>query len=148
MKYLLDSNTVSDIYNTASTNHNPIINNLRAIKASDDIFISILSLYEFEYAFANSPTHKKNEIRSTIQQIQQNFIVLPLLSIAAEIFGGLKKSFKEMRNIKPENLKKHTIDLMIVASALNHQTVLVSADNIYKDIQLIKPQLKLENWTI
>ena len=146
MKYLLDSNTVSDIYNTASDNHNRIIQKLLALKENDDIFISILTLYEFEYAFANSPTHKKNEIRATTWQMQQDFIVLPLSSTAAEIFGDLKKSLKELRNIKPENLKKHTIDLIIAASALNHQTVLISDDKIYNDIQLIKSELILENW--
>jgi predicted nucleic acid-binding protein len=148
MKYLLDSNTVSDIYNPSSDNHNRFIKKILALKEGDDILISILTLYEFEYAFANSPAHKKNEIRATICQIQQDFIVLPLSPTAAEIFGDLKKLFKELRNIKQENLKKHTIDLMIAADTLNHRTVLVSADKIYQDIQLIKPELNLENWTI
>ena len=75
-------------------------------------------------------------------------IILPLSPTAAEIFGDLKKLLKELRNIKPENLKKHTIDLMIAADTLNHRTVLVNADKIYQDIQLIKPELNLENWTI
>jgi predicted nucleic acid-binding protein len=148
MKYLLDSNTVSDIYNPSSDNHNQVIRKLLALKENDDIFISILTLYEFEYAFANSPTQKKSEMRTTIQQIQQDFIVLPLSPTAAEIFGDLKKSFKELRNIKPENLKKHTIDLIIAACSLNHETVLISADKIYNDIQIIKPELNIENWTI
>jgi predicted nucleic acid-binding protein len=122
MKYLLDSNTVSDIYNPSSGNHNSVIKKLLALEESDDIFISVLTLYEFEYAFANSPAHKKAEIKATIQQIQQDLIVLPLSPTAAEIFGDLKKLFKELRKINPENLKKHTIDLMIAASALNHKT--------------------------
>jgi predicted nucleic acid-binding protein len=112
MKYLLDSNTVSDIYNPSAENHNRFIKKILALKENDDIFISILTLYEFEYAFANAPTQKKNEIRATIWQMQQDFIVLPLSPTAAEIFGDLKKLFKELRNIKSENLKKHTIDLM------------------------------------
>lgn len=148
MKYLLDSNTVSDIYNPSSDNHNQFIKKILALKESDDVFISILTIYEFEYAFSNSPIQKKNEIRATIWQIQQDFIVLPLSPTAAEIFGDLKKSFKELRNIKPENLKKHTVDLMIAADTLSHCAVLVSADKIYHDIQLIKPELNLENWTI
>jgi predicted nucleic acid-binding protein len=148
MKYLLDSNTVSDIYNPSAENHNRFIKKILALKENDDVFISILTLYEFEYAFANSPTQKKNEIRTTIWQMQQDFIVLSLSSIAAEIFGDLKKLFKELRNIKPETLKKHTIDLIIAADALNHRAVLVSADKIYSDIQLIKPELNLKNWTI
>ena len=148
MKYLLDSNTVSDIYNSSSDNHNRFIRKILALKENDDVFISILTLYEFEYAFSNSPIQKKNEIRATIWQMQQDFIVLPLSTTAAEVFGDLKKSLKELRNIKPENLKKHTIDLMIAADALNHHAILVSADKIYSDIQIIKPELKMENWII
>jgi predicted nucleic acid-binding protein len=148
MKYLLDSNTVSDIYNPSSGNHHSVIKKLLALEESDDIFISVLTLYEFEYAFANSPAHKKAEIKATIQQIQQDIIVLPLSPTAAEIFGDLKKLFKGLRKITPENLKKHTIDLMIAASALNHKTVLVSADKIYKDIISVNAELVLEDWTI
>ena len=148
MKYLLDSNTVSDIYNPSAENHHRFIKKILALKENDDVFISVLTLYEFEYAFANSPAHKKNEIRATISQIQQDFIVLPLSPTAAEIFGDLKNLFKELRNIKSENLKKHTIDLIIAADALNHRAVLVSADKIYQDIQFIKPELNIENWMI
>lgn len=148
MKYLLDSNTVSDIYNPSAENHRCFIERILTLKENDDTFISILTLYEFEYALANAPSQKKTEIKSTLWQIQQDFIVLPLSAPAAEIFGELKKSLKELRNIKPENLKKHTIDLMLAADALNHHAVLVSADKIYQDIRLINSELNLENWTI
>ena len=59
MKYLLDSNVVSDIYNASSVNHPQVINKLLSLREDDDIFISVLTLYEFEYAFANSPDNKK-----------------------------------------------------------------------------------------
>lgn len=58
MKYLLDSNTVSDIYNPSADNHKRFIKKILALKEEDDVFISILTVYEFEYAFANSPAHK------------------------------------------------------------------------------------------
>lgn len=146
MKYLLDSNTISDIYNPSAENHQRFIKRILALKENDDAFISILTLYEFEYALANAPIQKKTEIKTTLWQIQQDFMILPLSASAAEFFGELKKSLKELRNIKPENLKKHTIDLMIAADALNHHAALVSADKIYQDIQLITPELNLENW--
>jgi len=37
---------------------------------------------------------------------------------------------------------------MIAASALNHKTVLVSADKIYQDIISVNAELELEDWTI
>lgn len=148
MKYLFDSNTVSDIYNPSSDNHQRVIKKLLALKENDDIFISILTVYEFEYAFANSPAHKKSKIKATIQQMQYDFVVLPLSATAAAIFGELKKAFKETRKITPENLKKHTIDLMIAACALNHKIILVSADALFSEISSIDASLKLENWTL
>jgi hypothetical protein len=40
MKYLLDSNTVSDIYNPSAENHNRFIKKILALKENDDVFIS------------------------------------------------------------------------------------------------------------
>jgi len=76
MKYLLDSNTVSEIYNSSSVNHHHVISKLLSLREEDEIFISVLTLYEFEYAFANSPDNKKLVIKSTIEQIKQDFTVL------------------------------------------------------------------------
>ncbi|GFO71982.1 tRNA(fMet)-specific endonuclease VapC [Bathymodiolus japonicus methanotrophic gill symbiont] len=147
MKYLFDSNVVSDIYNISSVNHAVVIKKLLSLKENDEIFVSILTIYEFEYAFANSPEHKKVELQATIQQIQQiqqDFVVLPLTPSEAKIFGDLKKQFKELRKAKRETLKKHTLDLMIAASAIGQGIVLVSADKIYKDIQFLDSELKLD----
>lgn len=148
MKYLFDSNIISDIYNISSLNHPLLINRLLRLKEDDAIFISILTLYEFEYALVNAPDYKKVEIDDTILQIQQDFVVLPLVAVEAKIFANLKRHIKALRNISPANLPKHNIDLMIAASALNQQAVLVSADKIFQDISLLMPELKLENWTM
>lgn len=147
MKYLFDSNTVSDIYNPSSINHNQLIKKLLTLKESDDIFISILTLYEFEYAFSNAPEQKKSAIRATIVQMQQDCIILPLSPTAAEIFGDLKKLFKDLRKINNENLKKQTIDLIIASCALNHKAILISDDKIFLDIYDLNADIQLENWT-
>jgi predicted nucleic acid-binding protein len=105
MKYLLDSNAVSDIYNASSVNHHQIINKLLSLEEDDDIFISVLTLYEFEYAFANSPDNKKLTIKKTIAQIKQDFNALPLSVHGSEAFGELKKRFKELQSINNENIK-------------------------------------------
>ena len=106
MKCLLDSNVVSDIYNASSVNHHQVINKLLSLGEDDDIFISVLTLYEFEYAFANSPDNKKLTIKKTIAQIKQGFTILPLSVHGSEAFGELKKRFKELQSINNENIKK------------------------------------------
>lgn len=94
MKYLLDSNTISDIYNLSSVNHPQVIKKILNLNTNDALFVSILTLYEFEYALSNSPKYKKIKIEATIQQIQQDFIVLPLSLTAAKKFGNLKNNLK------------------------------------------------------
>ncbi len=147
MKYLLDSNTVSDIYNSSSKNHHPVITKLLSLRKDDEIFISILTLYEFEYAFANSPSNKKQVIKKTIEQIKQDFIVLPLTANGSETFGELKKHFKDLQSINNENLKKHTVDLIIASTSLENNTVLVSADKIFSSINFINAKVTFEDWT-
>lgn len=147
MKYLLDSNVVSDIYNASSVNHHQVINKLLSLGEDDDIFISVLTLYEFEYAFANSPNNKKLTIKKTIAQIKEDFTILPLSVHGSEAFGELKKRFKELQSINNENIKKHTVDLIIAATALENKTILVSADKIYSSINSIHKKFIFEDWT-
>jgi len=147
MKYLLDSNTISDIYNPSSVNHNQVINKLVALTIDDEIYVSVLTLYEFEYAFANSPENKKPTIKKTLEQIQQDFTCLPLTAYGAQLFGELKKLFKASQAMSQENIKKNSIDFIIAASALENNAILVSADKIYQSIYTSNTQLIIENWT-
>ncbi len=148
MRYLCDSKTVFEMYNVSSTHHSQIIKKLLSLKENDEIFVSILTLYEFEYAFASSPEQKKAELQATIQQIQDDFVILPLTSSEAAIFGDLKGGFKELRKVTQESLKKHILDLMIAASVLEQNIILVSADKIYNDIYFLNSELQIEDWTI
>ncbi len=148
MKYLFDSNTLSDIYNSSSVNHDQIIKKLLGLKDEDEIFISILTLYEFEYALSNSPNNKKQTIKNTIEQVGQDFTTLPLSVHGAKIFGELKKWFKDSQAMGQENLKKQTIDLIIAATAIEYNTVLVSADKIFTVLQKFHDALYVEDWTL
>ena len=145
MNYLLDSNTVSDLYNPSGVNHSKRVNNLLSLK-NEQVFISILTLYEFEYGFANAPIEKRPRLKATILQIQQDFPLLPLSTNAAEIFGELKYRYKMATHINQENLKKHTIDFIIASIGLSHNLTVISADKIYSDIMLLEPDFALQNW--
>lgn len=50
MKYLFDSNVISDLYDISAKCHLTIIKRLNSLSNSDSLAISILTLYEFEYA--------------------------------------------------------------------------------------------------
>jgi predicted nucleic acid-binding protein len=145
-KYLLDSNTISDLYDKFSDDHIKIIDKLSALKEMDKVYISILSIYEFEYGYANAPTEKKSIVQKKIEEAQQDFEVLPLSKEGAQLFGILKKKIKDLKNLNKEAIKKHNIDIMLAATAIVEDCILVSADSIYLDIQQFESKLILENW--
>lgn len=49
--------------------------------------------------------------------------------------------------MKPENLKKHNVDLMIAANAVANRAVLVSADGLFTDLQEQDTRFHCEDWT-
>ncbi len=63
MKYLLDSNIVSDFYDKFSAGYLGIYANLSSLKDTDSVCISILTLYELEYGYANASDDKKSILR-------------------------------------------------------------------------------------
>lgn len=148
MNYLLDSNALSDLYNASAPAHLKILQRLSTLTDTDKVCFSILPLYEFEYGFANAPADKKVRIRQKIIQVQKDFCCLPLTPQGAELFGLLKKSIKDLRNLNQENLKKHNIDVMMISTAITENCMLVSADKIFTDIQTVFADLSTEDWTV
>lgn len=146
MNYLLDSNTVSDLYEINSPGYQEIARKLGALKGGVRISISILTLYELEFGYANAPLEKKPTIRQRIDYAQADFLVLGLSAKAATLFGVLKKNLKNLRNLTEKGSRYHNIDLMIAATAVVEFCTLVSTDSIYRDLQQFEPALQLEAW--
>ena len=147
MHYLLDTNTLSDLYNNHSNNHHKIIAHIQALNEDDKMVVSVLSMYEMAYALQNTPEHKKDKIKQGIDNIAQSFLILPLIPSYTEAFGLLKKQFKDSRAINKENIKKHTLDIMLASCAITEGTTLVSADKIFPALQQLNKQLEIEDWT-
>ena len=78
MRYLLDSDALSDLYDPEALGHEGMIRSLASLESSDQVFISILALYELEYGLANAPKEKKPVIQARIFNAQEDFPVLPL----------------------------------------------------------------------
>jgi predicted nucleic acid-binding protein len=146
MRYLLDSDALSDLYDPEAPGHEAVTWHLSSLKGSDQVFISVLSLYEHEYGFANAPEEKKAVIRKRISAFQGEFPILPLTAEAASVFGSVKASLRQVRQLSDKGVKGHNVDIMIAASAISEECVLVSLDSLYRDIQEIHPGLKLQSW--
>jgi predicted nucleic acid-binding protein len=142
----LDSNTVSDLYDDATVAHDALVRRLEKLSETDEVYVSILTVYEFEYRFANTPVNLRPRIREQLIALREDFALLPLSEAGAEIFGELKKNLHTRRNMTAENLKKHTIDLMLAANAIAAQAVMVSADRLFTDLQQFDARLHTENW--
>ncbi|WP_133511861.1 type II toxin-antitoxin system VapC family toxin [Candidatus Thiosymbion oneisti] len=148
MNYLLDSNVVSDFYDKNSSDHDAIAHRLGSLNDEDRVFISIITLYELEYGYNNAPEDKRFAIRKKINEAKEDFGILPLTIKGSMLFGRLKKSLVNKRNLKKGSAKKHNIDVILASTAIINSCTLVSADRIYTEIKQQEPRLKIDNWMI
>jgi len=148
MTYLLDSNTISELYDPESAQNHCLSAHVSALAEGDCLCISILSVYELEYGWANAPAKKQSDIRQVITDIQTDFTVLALSAQGAMVFGRLKKHIKDMRSPSKENMKKFNIDIMLASTAITHQFVMVSADAVYAELQRYDASFQVENWMV
>lgn len=148
MKYLLDSNTLSDLYDKRSPNRHKILRRLSQLSVGDEVYISVLAYYEAGYALANAPEAVKPAIQEQIDEMREDFTAFPVFENAALVFGKLKKSLRDTRSMKPENMKKHNIDLMLAATAIVTGATMVSADGVFAELSRINPGLQVDDWTM
>jgi predicted nucleic acid-binding protein len=148
MEYLLDSNTVSDFYNRQSEDHPQIYEKISALSETDNLYISVLTVYELEYGYANAPDLKREAVRQKIEEAKQLFGILSVPAEGAHLFGQLKKQVKDARRLSKENIKKFNVDIMLATTAIIQGCVLVSADTLYNELRQFCPELKVENWLI
>jgi len=146
MRHLLDSDSLSDLYEPASTGHRNITRRVAALDDSDLVFVSILAVYELEYGYANAPEEKKLILRQRISSIQTDFSILPLTPESARHFGSLKGRLRSVRQLSKKGIKSHNVDLMLAATAITEGCILVSADTIYSDLQRLDPTLRIADW--
>jgi predicted nucleic acid-binding protein len=146
MRYLLDTNTVADMYDEAATNRDKLRLEIRSLEDEDELCISILSHCELQYGYENAPNGDKERIGGEIESILREFVVLPLRGNVASHYGRLKSGLKTMRRITRDKLKRFNVDILLAATALEESCVLVSNDSVYKDLHRIISELRVENW--
>ncbi len=138
MKYILDTNVISDLYSGKGENYLKICEKMETLE-DDNLYISILTLYELEYGYENTSNKGiKKIIRDKIDNIVNDFYLLSLSQKASSYFGQLKKSLVNSRNLNKESSKKHNIDIMIASTAIVESCILVSNDKIYVTTYQVK----------
>ena len=109
MRYLLDSDILSDFYEISSPAHASIRRRFASLEDADSVSVSILSLYEMEYGLANARAKEKPVLRKRIQNAQTRFSILELSLDAAHVFGQLKKSLVDSRGLQKRRANLTTL---------------------------------------
>jgi predicted nucleic acid-binding protein len=139
-RYLLDTNILSYLVDTASPFHAAARGRLARLADEDEVVLSILSLYELHHWFAYDPAS-----RAGAHEILRDFRILPLSETGAELFGAL---MRDLRAGTPRaDVQRHAIDCMIAVTALEGGTVLVSNDALFEQLVELVPALRVDNWT-
>lgn len=146
MRYLLDSDVVSDFYETTAPSHPRLAEKFASLGQSDSLAISLLFLYEAEYGYANAVAEKRKIIRKRIEASQSDFEVLPLPPGGSRIYGEIKKELVTRRGLGKKASKIHAVDIMIAATAIVEDCTLVSGDSIFRDLQGLNRALGVEDW--
>jgi predicted nucleic acid-binding protein len=139
-RYLLDTNTLSYLIDTASPGHAAVHHRLASLAGSDEVALSVLSLYELHHWFAYDPA-----ALAAASEVIASFPVLPLPETGAAVFGAL------MRDLRPDlgraDLQRRAVDTMIAVTALERSAVLVSNDALFGRLARLNPTLRLADWT-
>jgi predicted nucleic acid-binding protein len=149
MNYWLDLDTVSALSEPTSPYHKTVKSHVKHLSEKDTVYLSILSIYELRYSISNTEDEDKiSDILQLIQWCKKFFEILPLSEAGAVFYGELKAGLKSKTGMNRKAIKKHNIDLMLAATALDCNCVLVAKDGIYKDhLVLLNRQLMVEDWT-
>ncbi len=148
MIYLLDTNHCSYIINKNPKTIDALNNHL-----NDIIGISIITYAELFYMTEKS--QKKIENRRAVEKFLEDVDLYFIDEETAYIYSNIKAKVFDYFAPKEKNKRRRTNiinlgftdhDLWIVATAIQHKLILVSADNDFKRINQVQTFL-LESWT-
>ena len=115
--------------------------------------MSVLSLYELHYGVALKKKEAGEQLAAqtllVIEEIKKQFEILPLSGKEASTFGEIKALYKVRAKKKDKNqvtIKKHDVDFILAAAAIEYGLVIISNDGIFSKIKESFPKLKVENW--
>jgi predicted nucleic acid-binding protein len=133
-----------------NADHHAIISaKFSSLNDFDEIYVSIVSLYEMEYGAKHAKdTNMANEMRLAIESVKNSFTILNLTEQGAKIFAEIKERYKQETQLGKRAIIKHNADLMIASTAIEIGAILVSNDhNMFKTIQKFQSDFKWEDWT-
>ncbi|MCP4346916.1 MAG: type II toxin-antitoxin system VapC family toxin [Desulfobacterales bacterium] len=126
-KYLLDTNIVIALFAD-----DPDVTG--RIAEAEDIFIPAVVIGELFYGAEKSGRPEEN--RERIEKFASDNVILNCNTETAYFYGKVKNNLRKKGRPIPEN------DIWIAAVSLQHDLILVSRDEHFKEVD----DLKLEKW--
>jgi len=84
-KFLLDTNTLSSLLQKYADYHAIISSKVSSINDDDEIYVSIVSIYEMEYGARHAKDiDMANEMRTAVESAKNNFNILGLTEKGAK----------------------------------------------------------------
>lgn len=152
-KYLLDTDIVSYLSDPKFPHHEIILLKIRSLPDEDEVFISILTLYELEYGVSCGTPDLVAMLSETEKMLLNRFPVIPLSRAGAKIFGEIKYTYRKKveasyksKSELEKHLKKRNVDFIIASSAIETGSILVSNDTIFPKLREIRSDFMTENW--
>jgi predicted nucleic acid-binding protein len=145
-RYILDGNVLSEIEDQSKPGFSAIMEKLDGLLEEDEVCISIISAFEYEYGITKAPEPLKISLKKSWESFMQDFAVLPLSMKCARIFGEIRSEYERHTGAKTKESQKHVVDFILASTAIEMDAAIVSDDKIFKIIQRFYPSLKVENW--
>lgn len=147
-KYLVDTNILSYLGDTNSPFHKKTLENFCSIDENDEVFMSILTDYELAYSLSmlEESSLLKSRILNFRKKLQSLIKVVNLSSEGADIFGEIKAKLRTKKNITRKKINNQNVDLLIASTALENEMIMISNDDIFKDLSELVPGFSYQNW--
>jgi predicted nucleic acid-binding protein len=139
-RYLLDTNTLSHLIDTASPSHGAVRGRLAALADDDEAALSVLSLYELHHWFAYDPARVP-----VAEEIVRDLALLPVPVAGAGLFGRLMRDLRA--GADKSTVRRHAVDRVIAVTALDRGAALVSSDGVFVRLAGLAPDLRVLDWT-
>ena len=143
--YILDSDILSYLDDSSSPFHPTCLDRFSRY-AEEELCISIMTVLEIDYRLAGCAKTQLPALQEFRKDIVDSYRLLPLSLSLSQRFGALKAAFKFFSKAKSKTMKGHTVDIILAATALEYDAVMVSNDRIFLLLKEVEPALKIENW--
>ena len=143
--FLLDSDILDYLENGESPFHRSCVDGF-ARHVNDHLCISILTVFEFDYRLASADSDMIPLLTAIKVDILKTYEVIPLSLAISERYGRVKAAYRQHSKAKAKAMKGYTVDMILAATALEHDAIVVSNDQIFATLSALEPTLTVDNW--